>query len=133
MKWSSVSAMHRRTTDSCPFGPFWTGAENLVPEGIRSPDLPARSESPCRLYAIPAHDVEALVAISNNKFRERLGVMSLTAEQAVLDVGNCCCCCLCCSLSSDAHITTQAPSRNARTTVSASSTRRTGHRAKRVV
>jgi hypothetical protein len=26
-------------------GPFWTGAENLVPAGIRSPDRPARSES----------------------------------------------------------------------------------------
>jgi hypothetical protein len=24
-------------------GPFWTGAENLVPTGIRSPDRPARS------------------------------------------------------------------------------------------
>jgi len=25
--------------------PVWTGAENLVPTGIRSPDCPARSES----------------------------------------------------------------------------------------
>ena len=24
-------------------GPVWTGAENLVPTGIRSPDRPARS------------------------------------------------------------------------------------------
>jgi hypothetical protein len=24
-------------------GPVWTGAENLAPTGIRSPDLPARS------------------------------------------------------------------------------------------
>jgi hypothetical protein len=26
-------------------GPVWIGAENLAPTGIRSPDLPARSES----------------------------------------------------------------------------------------
>jgi hypothetical protein len=26
-------------------GPFWVGAENLAPTGIRSPDLPTRSES----------------------------------------------------------------------------------------
>jgi hypothetical protein len=26
-------------------GPIWIGAENLAPTGIRSPDLPARSES----------------------------------------------------------------------------------------
>jgi len=26
-------------------GPVWTGAENLVPTGIRSPDRPARSKS----------------------------------------------------------------------------------------
>ena len=29
--------------------PFWTGAENLVPTEIRSPDRPARSESLYRL------------------------------------------------------------------------------------
>jgi len=35
-------------------GPVWTGAENLVPTGIRSPDRPARSESLCRLiYLCP--------------------------------------------------------------------------------
>jgi hypothetical protein len=26
-------------------GPIWTGAENLAPTGIRSPDRPARSQS----------------------------------------------------------------------------------------
>jgi hypothetical protein len=26
-------------------GPAWIGAENVAPTGIRSPDLPARSES----------------------------------------------------------------------------------------
>jgi len=30
-------------------GPFWTSAENLAATGIRSPDRPARSESPYRL------------------------------------------------------------------------------------
>jgi len=30
-------------------GPVWTGAENLAPTGIRSPDRPARSHSLCRL------------------------------------------------------------------------------------
>ena len=30
-------------------GPVWTGAENLAPTGIRSPDPPARSESLYRL------------------------------------------------------------------------------------
>jgi hypothetical protein len=29
--------------------PVWTGAENLAPTGIRSPDRPARSESLYRL------------------------------------------------------------------------------------
>jgi hypothetical protein len=28
-----------------PSGPVWTGAENLAPTGIRSPDRPARSKS----------------------------------------------------------------------------------------
>jgi len=26
-------------------GPIWTGAENITPTGIRSPDRPVRSES----------------------------------------------------------------------------------------
>ena len=35
-------------------GPVWTGAENLAPTGVRSPDLPARSQSLYRL-SYPAH------------------------------------------------------------------------------
>ena len=35
-------------------GPVWTGAENLAPTGIRSPDRPARSQSLYRLLH-PAH------------------------------------------------------------------------------
>ena len=30
-------------------GPVWTGAENLVPSGIRNPERPSRSESLYRL------------------------------------------------------------------------------------
>ena len=35
-------------------GPVWTGAENLAPTGIRSPDRPARSQSLYRLR-YPVH------------------------------------------------------------------------------
>jgi len=35
-------------------GPVWTGAENLAPTGIRSPDRPARSQSLYRTR-YPAH------------------------------------------------------------------------------
>ena len=35
-------------------GPLWTGAENVVPTGIRSPDRPARSRSLYRLR-YPVH------------------------------------------------------------------------------
>jgi hypothetical protein len=35
-------------------GPVWTGAENLAPTGIRSPDHPAHSQSLYRL-SYPAH------------------------------------------------------------------------------
>ena len=35
-------------------GPVWTGAENLFPTGIRSPDSPARSQSLYRL-TYPTH------------------------------------------------------------------------------
>jgi len=37
--------------------PVWTGAENLVPTGIRSPDRPARSQSLYRLSYL-AHNKE---------------------------------------------------------------------------
>ena len=38
-------------------GPVWTGAENLAPTGIRSPDRPARSQSLYRL-SYPAHSLQ---------------------------------------------------------------------------
>ena len=37
-------------------GSVWTGAENLAPTGIRSPDRPARSESLYRLR-YPGHQI----------------------------------------------------------------------------
>ena len=36
-------------------GPVWTGAENLAPTGIRTPDRPARSQSLYRL-SYPTHN-----------------------------------------------------------------------------
>ena len=36
--------------------PVWTGAENLAPTGIRSPDRPARSESLYRLSYLGPYD-----------------------------------------------------------------------------
>jgi len=40
-------------------GPVWTGAENLAPTGIQSPDRPARSQSLYRL-SYPAHNNKIL-------------------------------------------------------------------------
>jgi len=40
--------LYRRLGGGGP-GPVWTGAENLVPTGIRSPDRPSRSQSLYRL------------------------------------------------------------------------------------
>jgi hypothetical protein len=37
-------------------GPVWTGVENLVPTGIRSPDRPARSQALYRL-SYSAHHI----------------------------------------------------------------------------
>ena len=46
-------------------GPVWTGAENLVPTGIWSPDRPAHSQS---LYGLryPAHKLYALTGTRTN-------------------------------------------------------------------
>jgi hypothetical protein len=45
--------------------PVWTGAENLSPTGIRSPDRPARSQSLYRL-SYPAH-CHFIQRIENNQ------------------------------------------------------------------
>ena len=49
-------------------GPVWTGAENLAPTGIRSPDRPARSQSLYRLR-YPVHRIK----ISKDKISGVLG------------------------------------------------------------
>jgi hypothetical protein len=42
--------------------PVWTGAENLAPTGIRSPDRPASSESLYRLtYPGPVHYIRSQI------------------------------------------------------------------------
>jgi len=41
-------------------GPVWTGAENLAPTGIRSPDRPACSQSLYQLY-YPAHKYQRII------------------------------------------------------------------------
>ena len=41
-------------------GPVWTGAENLAPIGIRSPDRPARSQTLYRL-SYPTHNTQLLL------------------------------------------------------------------------
>jgi len=46
-------------------GPVWTGAENLAPTGIRSPDRPARSHSLYRL-SYPAHFTNKCLEIISN-------------------------------------------------------------------
>jgi hypothetical protein len=46
--------------------PVWTGAENIAPTGIRSPDRPARSQLLYRL-SYPALDVETNLIIINEK------------------------------------------------------------------
>jgi len=45
-------------------GPVWTGAENLAPSGIQSPDRPARSQSLYRLR-YPAHLKEGDIIYCN--------------------------------------------------------------------
>ena len=58
-------------------GPVWTGAENLAPPGIRSPDRPARSQSLYRL-SYPAHKF-------SNKFEqntENANIFSVTSNNA---------------------------------------------------
>ena len=42
--------------------PVWTGTKNLAPTGIRSPDRPARSESPYRL----SYPISNQIRIQNN-------------------------------------------------------------------
>ena len=62
--------------------PVWTGAENLAPTGIRSPDRPARSESLYRLsYRGPLKYTEANSKERLNKCRGRISKHGLWHER----------------------------------------------------
>jgi hypothetical protein len=52
-------------------GPVWTGAENLAPTGIRSPDRPDRSELLYRLR-YPGPQLLASGERNNSKYRVNL-------------------------------------------------------------
>ena len=56
-------------------GPVWTGAENLAPTGIRSPDRPARSES---LYRLSYPGTWTVVGLWLNAERALIVQSSLT-------------------------------------------------------
>jgi hypothetical protein len=51
-------------------GPVWTGAENLAPTGIRSPDLPAHRQSLYRLSYPTHHTVNLETVIQNHHILE---------------------------------------------------------------
>ena len=42
-------------------GPVWTGAENLAPTGIRSPNSPAHSQSPYRLRYLAHINIQSTI------------------------------------------------------------------------
>ena len=51
-------------------GPVWTDAENLAPNGIRSPDRPARSQSttlPGPLHCCRRHKLTIKALLCNNQ------------------------------------------------------------------
>jgi hypothetical protein len=60
-------------------GPVWTGAENLAPTGIRSPDRPARSQSlyrlgyrdPCFIHYFCSFDKVAIAKLCPVPIRDR--------------------------------------------------------------
>jgi len=60
-------------------GPVWTGAENLAPSGIRSPDRPARSKS---LYRprYPAHCLN-MTKCKNNVYTYREGSKEVKTKE----------------------------------------------------
>ena len=58
-------------------GPVWTGAENLAPTGIRTPGLPARSQSLYRLR-YPVHQQNRVPGIfSGGKGGRFVGLTTL--------------------------------------------------------
>ena len=67
-------------------GSVWTGAENLAPSGIRSPDRPARSESIYRLR-YPAHVIRYedadIICYGCTCIFERLAITAGNAEDVL--------------------------------------------------
>jgi len=67
-------------------GPVWTGAENLTPTGIRSPDRPTRSQSLYRL-SYPVHYREftdkEITSLKSSAKRTRRHVNSLTMRSEI--------------------------------------------------
>ena len=68
-------------------GPVWTGAENLAPTGIRSPDRPARRQSLYRLR-YPAHRsyviFETFKSINTHKKVYYIGAGQVFIDPSVL-------------------------------------------------
>ena len=62
-------------------GPVWTGAENLAPTGIRSPDRPARSQSLYRLRYLACSIPEKGCVVSAET-RIRAGDLRIRCEDA---------------------------------------------------
>jgi len=56
-------------------GPVWTGAESLVPTGIRSPDRPARSQSPYGLSYWLAKEGPTSYQGFNEKFPSNFNII----------------------------------------------------------
>jgi len=64
-------------------GPVWTGAENLSPTGIRSPDRPARSQSLYRLR-YPAFEVINSIKIIGS--RTTIGGFTSVSSLSICDI-----------------------------------------------
>ena len=79
-------------------GPIWTGAENLAPTGIQSPDRPARSESLYRLrypgplkYGIHSQNLHVSIwsVVRNRKVIRKLPVHTLITYLTSQKLENC--------------------------------------------
>jgi len=70
-------------------GPVWTGAGNLAPTGIRSPDRPARSQSLCRLNYLDPLLINYFIVYMCKLFaRVQLTGEILTGENKNVTVAN---------------------------------------------
>jgi hypothetical protein len=68
-------------------GPVWTGAENLAPTGIRSPDRPARSHSLYRLsYPAQTFMYRSVPGIANFLYERSHNVTELEGRHTILQL-----------------------------------------------